>query len=137
MVFGNARQTALFLLALCIAGATHAQDSELGTPGEPRVEALSRAAEVLETEEVIETLRAQLATLSKSALNLRIPDVRGAKLFKPQVRVTGLGPAPSTEVTGVLDLGVMRWHWPVDKASVVVDSKDVDLQDKDNVEETS
>ena len=93
----------------------------------PNAEAVAKAELVLASEAVIETLRDQMATLSSSAMNMRVPDTRARAVFHDRVRVRGLAEqAPSMHDT-VLDLDVKRWGWPVADGTQSVNADDLRL----------
>ncbi len=93
----------------------------------PNASAVAKADLVLASENVIETLREQVASLSASAMNLKVPDIRATGLFEDRVRVLGLAERAALEDGTVLDLDVRRWRWPVAGDSRVVDRDDLQL----------
>jgi hypothetical protein len=108
-------------VAAGIAAVAHAQ------PEGPNASAVAKAELVLATEEVIETLREQVAVLSGSAMNLHVPDVRAARVFADRVRVVDLAEGAPTEHGTVLDLDVRRWGWPVEAEARDVKADDLRL----------
>jgi hypothetical protein len=93
----------------------------------PNESAVATADLVLASENVIEALREQAATLSISAMNLTVPDVGATGLFEDRVRVLDLAERAASEHTTVLDLDVERWSWPVARESAIVDRDDLRL----------
>ena len=100
------------LCLLSLAGGKVAAHAPQG-PQDDRSQAKALASDVLQSEEVIEALRTPLHTLSRSALNLTLPDARATSIFEPSVRVVDLVASPSPERHDVLQLDVSKWSWPV------------------------
>ena len=98
--------SAALLLLLLSPGTTRTVDAR--PQAGQRGSAIARSAEVLASEEVIENLRTQMAVLSSSAANLRVPDRAARGLFQAVVRVKGLGPAPSSPRADSLGLELPR-----------------------------
>ena len=71
------------------------------------------ADEVFESEAVIEGLRAPLAKLSKSVMNLSFPDEQSRVVFEASVRVNDLSPPGTPDRQGVPGTAVNQWNWPV------------------------
>ena len=95
------RSPILFLTLVLLLGA--------GTTEAPKP---MTAAEVLESEQVIEGLRVPLASLTKGVLNLSFPDAQSRAVFEPEVGVVDLGPRPVGSGEDILELGLERWEWP-------------------------
>ncbi len=74
----------------------------LAVPHETQPEKKMTADEVLESESVIEGLRIPLAALSKSVLNLELPDAQSRHVFEANVRVRDLGAHAPDEPTQFL-----------------------------------
>ena len=92
------------------AAIARQQTSHSTSGGQRSAAAIS--ADVLATEEVIENLRAQMATLSASAANLQLPDQAARALFQPIVAVTDIGAAPSESRADELGLDLVERDWP-------------------------
>ncbi|MHC4990512.1 MAG: FG-GAP repeat domain-containing protein, partial [Planctomycetota bacterium] len=93
----------------------------------PNASAVAKAELVLATEDVIETLREQVAVLSSSAMNLQVPDVRATRVFEDRIRVVGLAEGAPTIHGTVLDLDVKRSDWPVEAEAREVETDDLRL----------
>lgn len=114
--------TALALVSLaCTDSPPPAADESASVP--------SLADQVVSSEIVIEGLRVPLAALSKSVLNLRLPDTRGRAVFEPAVRVIDLAAGPDERREPVLDLGFEQGVWPVAGEAVTVVAEQLSLWD--------
>lgn len=85
------------------------------------------AEEVLESEQVIEGLRAPLSALSKSVMNLEFPDHQSRYVFEPLVEVTDLGGGAPESSESILDLDLKRRRWPVAASSQSARSEEISL----------
>jgi hypothetical protein len=113
-------QAAIVLVAVACTDASQTT-TEISDP------VPSLADQVVQSEIVIEGLRVPLATLSKSVVNLQLPDERGRGVLAPAVAVVDLAAAPSTEREPVLDLGFGRGQWPVMGEAVTVGNEELSL----------
>lgn len=100
-------------VVLSLATVVQSTSPSSAQPRDEAGSAKQRTADVLASEEVIETLRAQLQVLSKSAMNLSLPHGHAAVIFEPTVRVVDLIDFPVRHPKSVLDLDVKKWSWPV------------------------
>ncbi len=85
------------------------------------------ADQVLESEEVIESLRTPLSALSKAVMNLQLPDAQSRYVFEPSVKVVDLAGPPSDPGEDILALGLQRRIWPVAEAPVDVSNGELSL----------
>ncbi len=90
-------------------------------------EARMTADQVLSSEQVIEALRLPLADLSKSVVNLQLPDERARGVFEPSLTVVDLADAAGQDRQPVLELGFERRHWPTRNSAVTVAIEDLSL----------
>ena len=87
----------------------------------------SLADQVVRSEIVIEGLRVPLAALSKSVVNLQLPDERGRGVLEPAVTIVDLAAAPDAARQPILDLGFEQGRWPVTGESLTVATEDLSL----------
>jgi len=87
----------------------------------------SLADQVVHSEIVIEGLRVPLGALSKSVVNLQLPDERGRGVLEPVVTIVDLGAEPDAAREALLDLGFERGRWPVAGESLTVATQELSL----------
>ena len=85
------------------------------------------ADEVFESEAVIEGLRAPLAKLSKSVMNLSFPDEQSRIVFEASVRVNDLSPRGTPKRRDVPGTAVNQWNWPVSQKYRSASPKELSL----------
>ena len=110
--YRSATTAAAAIMVLCTIIACSEQPESQST--EPAsASSTSLADQVVQGEIVIEGLRVPLAALSKSVVNLRLPDVRGRDVLAEALTVVDLAAAPNESRDPLLDLGFERGNWPV------------------------
>ena len=87
----------------------------------------SLADEVVQGEIVIEGLRVPLAALSKSVVNMQLPDERGRDVLAETLSVVDLAAKPNEAREPLLDLGFERGSWPVAGEKSTVTNEGVSL----------
>jgi hypothetical protein len=115
---------ALFSVA-CTESAPPASDE--ATPVSSSLGEESLADQVVHSEIVIEGLRVPLAALSKSVVNLRLPDERGRGVLEPAVTIIDLAAAPDAAREPLLDLGFEQGRWPVAGESLTIATGELSL----------
>ncbi|MEE9229685.1 MAG: hypothetical protein V3U86_03170, partial [Acidobacteriota bacterium] len=78
--------------------------------GRPKVHG---AAEVLESEAVLEALRSPLQVLSKSILNLRFPDPQSHAVFASTITTVDLERSQPLDWQETRDLAIRQSSWPI------------------------
>jgi hypothetical protein len=119
---------ALFSVA-CTESTPPASDkgTSVSSLADPSLGEESLADQVVRSEIVIEGLRVPLAALSKSVVNLRLPDERGRGVLEPAVTIVDLAAAPEAAREPLLDLGFEQGRWPVAGESLTVATQELSL----------
>ena len=81
-----------------------------------------RIASIIESENLIEELRAPLDRLSKGVRNLRLPDDQGRSVFASEVRANDLESDRRSDRREILDLGVSQSSWRVSSERRAMDA---------------
>lgn len=124
MEFWRLTAAALVLLPTVYACS---EQPEPQVTGQLATTSTSLADKVVRGEIVIEGLRVPLAALSKSVLNLQLPDERGRDVFAKILTVVDLAAAPNEAREPLLDLGFEGGSWPVAGDALNVKNDNVSL----------